>query len=392
MSVVLATISHRASYPRLLGLDLLRLFAALSVLVFHAAYWPWPVRGAGRGGLAVYPELVGLSWWGFAGVEIFFVVSGFVIAYSASRASPASFVRGRVLRLLPAAIACATVSALVAAALGLNRPLTLLLRWLSSILFNPLGPWVEPSYWTLGIEVAFYSLVFALLAAKRFRWIEGVMVVVAAVSAGVWVWRLLVELGLGLPQLPPIRNRALELLLVPHGVYFATGALIWLGLFGRWTWGRTVWLLVAMAGGYLGLYMNARDVLADGLQQTRHLPPLIWAGAVFVMVASVRLDGALQRFVSPPLAGVIRTIGLLTYPLYLLNYTVGTAFLVLLLRLGFERYMALTMTIVSLVALAALITVAVEPALRRLVGHLLDRAPVLRSPEVTAHPPKVTPN
>jgi len=42
------------------------------------------------------------TWFGWVGVEIFFVISGFVMANSAIKSSATEFVSGRALRLYPA--------------------------------------------------------------------------------------------------------------------------------------------------------------------------------------------------------------------------------------------------------------------------------------------------
>ena len=55
----------------------------------------------------------GLAPWGsfgWIGVEIFFVISGYVIASSAEGAAPRTFLRRRAQRLLPAAWVCATIA------------------------------------------------------------------------------------------------------------------------------------------------------------------------------------------------------------------------------------------------------------------------------------------
>jgi peptidoglycan/LPS O-acetylase OafA/YrhL len=48
--------------------------------------------------------------FGWVGVEIFFVISGFVIAFTAEGASSRAFLRSRVLRLVPGPWICATIA------------------------------------------------------------------------------------------------------------------------------------------------------------------------------------------------------------------------------------------------------------------------------------------
>jgi peptidoglycan/LPS O-acetylase OafA/YrhL len=76
--------------PYYYGIDLIRFFAAISVLVFHLGYFRHRVR-------PIWP----LAWQGWVGVEIVFVVSGLVIANSAAATGPIGFLRGRALRLYP---------------------------------------------------------------------------------------------------------------------------------------------------------------------------------------------------------------------------------------------------------------------------------------------------
>src|SRR5436305_15044411 len=70
------------------GLDIMRFTAALSVAVFH---FTWQTENAW------------LMPCGWVGVQIFFVISGIVIANSAYGATAPSFAFGRFLRLYPAA-------------------------------------------------------------------------------------------------------------------------------------------------------------------------------------------------------------------------------------------------------------------------------------------------
>lgn len=77
-------ISKRAYVP---AIDVVRCFAALSVTLFHLAI-TWPHVAVPLKVLPPYPDmsfLNGYLYFGFVGVEIFFVISGFVIAASCPR-------------------------------------------------------------------------------------------------------------------------------------------------------------------------------------------------------------------------------------------------------------------------------------------------------------------
>lgn len=145
------------------GIDGLRAIAVLAVLIYHADYLPW---------------LPG----GFTGVEMFFVISGYVISQSLSERTATgfgdyvlTFYRRRLLRLLPALLVVLMVSFLLsamllpqvwlseqnnrtgmAAFLGLSN---FVLAFNSETYFSPsveLNPYLHT--WSLGVEEQFYLL------------------------------------------------------------------------------------------------------------------------------------------------------------------------------------------------------------------------------------------
>lgn len=86
--------------PRLLVLDGLRLGAALMVVAYHLVgdkIGVWQPSAASHFGL-----LHSVSQYGFLGVQLFFIISGFVICMSAWGRSVGDFFVSRVVRLYPA--------------------------------------------------------------------------------------------------------------------------------------------------------------------------------------------------------------------------------------------------------------------------------------------------
>src|SRR5581483_4286486 len=82
-------------------LDPLRFGAALGVAFFHQMLWSLAWVSIGHPGFertvavdVLSPLAAPFTWLGLVGVEIFFVISGFVIANSASRYSPTQFLGG----------------------------------------------------------------------------------------------------------------------------------------------------------------------------------------------------------------------------------------------------------------------------------------------------------
>lgn len=144
---------------RLLPLDSLRAIAALAVLLYHYTKGYEQIVGPHS---APVPGFA----LGYLGVELFFVISGFVIAWTLQRsASLADFAVGRIARLYPAYLACAAITAIVIFGFGFN-PTNIQtgdIPWNALIGLPPLvkANNLDASYWTLGVEVSFYVMAAA---------------------------------------------------------------------------------------------------------------------------------------------------------------------------------------------------------------------------------------
>jgi exopolysaccharide production protein ExoZ len=151
------------------NIELLRFIAALAVVYFHAV-------GALRSGSFSDIESNPFTELGAAGVDLFFVISGFVIFLSATRKSrsPIEFARDRLVRLVPAywilTVSHLVILAGVAIYRGTEVPFNF--SWTIQSLFfvsQPLGnnlPLISQG-WSLEIEMLFYLLVAMGLVIKN---------------------------------------------------------------------------------------------------------------------------------------------------------------------------------------------------------------------------------
>lgn len=172
-----------------LGVQALRAIAALLVVVYHA-FDMWEAR--------INPVVHGFSWTnGAAGVDIFFVISGFVMVVSSQRLLSQAhawriFMRHRIVRIVPlywllTTLKLALVFFLADLALRSNLDLDYVAR---SYLFFPVVDTVGhfrpllPVGWTLTYEFLFY-LLFALaigLRADVFRVLIPAFAVIAVLA------------------------------------------------------------------------------------------------------------------------------------------------------------------------------------------------------------------
>ncbi len=95
---------------RLASLDLLRVVAALAVVAFHYLF-----RGAAGDPMldVAYPALAPFALAGYLGVNLFFLISGFVIAWSAEGRDGVNFAIARFARIYPGFVASMTITFVV---------------------------------------------------------------------------------------------------------------------------------------------------------------------------------------------------------------------------------------------------------------------------------------
>ena len=309
---------------RLLSIHYLRELAALMVVAVHCF----------TTGLVAVPDPTRLAWLKH-GVELFFLISGFVMVASTQGRdiSPAEFFRRRVVRIVPLYWIMTAGFAMMAGGVDM--------RWLlASLFFVPLsdghGGVLDPVLqlgWTLNFEMFFYALfALSLLLPRAARFPAVTCALLALVTAGAFV---------PLPQ-PLAWYASKELLLFAAGMAAA-----------YFSWRLPPW---AMLAGFSGLALGW--TVTDSALLSVYIPALL------VLLGARSLDPVLRPAKLPVLLGDA------SYSLYL-SHPLALQIAFVALRPALPPVVLLPVVLAFAVAIAILIHRATELPASRIAERLL---------------------
>ena len=149
---------------RITGLDLFRFIVAIGIMSYHY-YFIGPLQN-----FYSFNIFHPIAFFGEFGVDIFFIISGFVILFSTTKVKePLTFLKKRALRIYPAFIICSLFTLICGFIMPGVSKIDLLFRWINSLTFYEdlwnVSP-LSAIYWTLMIEIKFYILVAIILKLK----------------------------------------------------------------------------------------------------------------------------------------------------------------------------------------------------------------------------------
>lgn len=144
---------------RLYILDVLRFFSAISVVLYHYVNRPEATA---------FEWLVPFTQYGYLGVPIFFMISGYVIAVSASNRSALGFLNARMIRLFPAYWIGLLFTVVIIFLIGDEQAQSLIsftTLFANVTMLNHLAGIsnIDGVYWTLHAELRFYGCIFVLM-------------------------------------------------------------------------------------------------------------------------------------------------------------------------------------------------------------------------------------
>lgn len=344
------------------GIDLVRFACAMGVAAFHLT-WMTP----------------GIAWtlpFGWVGVEVFFVISGLVIANSAQNVTFQQFLASRFLRIYPAAWCVAAI----------NYPLYLwqfpknspgLIQLYYSMILLP-GPFLATAYWTLPVELAFYFLVYSVIVFHGLRYIQSIAIVLI-------VW--------GIPYLLALASNArgwvhwawtdfdygwMNLSLLRHGPYFGLGILIWLHKENKLKRIGVFAAFLAVFLAFLEIYARAVEVFPEfgrSLIATQAPWPhlALWSYLIFLLaLCAILISVHLNQYfpASTGLRRTVRLLGLTTYPMYLLHERAGEFVLYQMRRVGMAPLSSAMVALGCTGLVSLVIAWFFEPALRNLFKRM----------------------
>lgn len=338
-------------------IDLLRGIACIAVVLFHYLSRA-PLAGWMPG--ALHQVSNALAQYGYLGVHLFFMISGFVILLSARGASPRSFVASRISRLYPAFWAAASLTAATTWLTGDSRFMVSASTYLVNLTMFPhwfkVG-YVDGAYWSLAVELHFYIYVWLALRFKLFARIDLLLAAWLAVSAINAIRPMYpVEFWLNAKWAP----------------LFVAGGVCYLVRTQGMSKLRTL-MLIASFG--LAIYYAVREITFEsshgvGLSASTVIVIISSFYGVFVAIAMNKWHLGTYR--------IVGIMGALTYPVYLLHSNIG--FVVYNKLFAMTQSFAASLVITTLLVLAMAWAVhcyverAFAPRLRRYIGTEPDQS------------------
>lgn len=345
--------------PRLAALDGLRFFAAVAVMLFHYTaaeklLWGNPSR-------LEFPTINLVSRYGYLGVQLFFVISGFVILMTAYGRSVQDFVASRFSRLFPAYWVAVIGTFILHGFWQGDRQSTALQALVNmTMLQSALDVSnIQGAFWTLWVELKFYLLigVFIVVGMTRGR-----------VIAFAFIWPLLARIADATDS-----SILVSLLMPAYAPYFAAGMLVYVA--HRHGHNLLVWL---------GIGMNFILCTLQAVRYARVRAPEVTGSefdGVVVTLIIAAIFGAVIACSNGWLARIewrwLTAVGALTYPVYLVHGQLGF-FIIDVFHAGRNSYVVLAAAMIASFAVAWLIHVLVEKRLQRPLRRAVSRSLVDR--------------
>lgn len=315
---------------RLDYLDLLRVFALGYVICFHYLFSGISKRNINS---VSFSEFAPIAKYGYLGVELFFMISGFVILYSTNR-SAGEFVRRRFLRLYPMFWMAIILIYLVTLLPWWKYPAPPLSKALWNLTMIPTAfgqERLDAAHWFLVRELQFYLVITAVLLLKRGKSLPKIFPVWAIVLC---VWNLL---------------NFSDFNIWYFSGYFSLitgGAIIY--SIREWGWNPL------RAAGLLAAYIGAVDTrisIIPAINNRRNTEYSALVIGIMVTAIFLLMMLTLVKGIEKLRIGWIGVAGAITYPLFLIHGRIG-AMIIQHTANNENKWIIYSITLIALIGIA----------------------------------------
>jgi peptidoglycan/LPS O-acetylase OafA/YrhL len=346
------TLKINTERQRFYEIDLLRFIAAILVVLYHYTFHGYSF-GSVTSLSYLAPSL--FTKYGYLGVDLFFIISGFVILMSASSGSVRHFVIARIIRLYPAFWICCTITFIATLLIGGTTFTATLQRYAANMTmlsgFFSITP-IDSVYWSLVVEMKFYILIFFVLVFRKIQRTKEL--------CGIW---LCVSIILELYPESFLNN----ILIARYAPYFIAGAMFY--VINKE--GLSLYKIVLVVASFVISVLHAIEK-TNGLTVNYHsfFNP-------YVVVAAISVFFSLFFLIS---MGYTKNIfskkclfwGALTYPLYLIHQNVG--FMIFNLAYpALNKHFVVFGTIALMLLISYLVNTRIEKKYSRSMKNYLEQ-------------------
>ncbi|MEK6705815.1 MAG: acyltransferase [Candidatus Poribacteria bacterium] len=336
---------------RLYEIDLFRFIAAFGVVLYHYTF-----RGYAAEDMSPlsFPALSQIFKYGYLGVDLFFMISGFVILMTAFNKNLVGFIISRIVRLYPAFWVGVTLTTVVTLCIGapkfsVNAGQYITNMTMLSGYFNIKH--IDDVYWSLLVELRFYFLIFIIIAANKLKYIDYIL--------GAWLAITIITLTFGIP-------RIVQALLFPTwSPYFIAGAMFYLIR----KEGISAYKIMVIAISYLLSIKCAlfRVQFVEKYFRTDFSEFAIACTIFVFFITFLLMSIGKTAWLSNK---KLLTIGALTYPLYLIHGNIG--FMIFnRYQDAANKYFILTSTIVCVLILSYTVNKYIETTVSGVMNNYL---------------------
>lgn len=333
-------------------IDIFRIIAISSVMLFHYTF-----RGYAADNMSIlsFPELGMIFKYGYLGVSLFFMISGYTIFLSSKNKSLKDYLVSRVLRLYPSFWIAVTLTAVITFFWGGERyHVNLVQYFLNLTMLNGyIGvKSVDGAYWFMFVILKFYFLMALVLCLRLNKYQEYLV--------GLWLLSAIVLKFFNIPKL--------GFFLIPDYASLIVAGIIFLSAkTNGWNFYRSFIILISLI---FSIYISTSA--SQGFQEHYHTSQsnFILSSVIISFYLCFYLI-TIKRLILKMNSKII-LYGAATYPFYLIHQNIG---FMIFNSFGqqYNKYFLLVVTSILMILIALIIVKYIEPFLYNRLRSIIEK-------------------